>query len=66
MVYFFIHYYYNIIVKGVYEMIKNVLNKCSVLIIYTGLCMTDSHNLLIPIMTIILGGCLFKLTFEDD
>lgn len=47
-------------------MIKNFLNKCSILIVYMGLCMADSPNLLVPIAVVVLGGCLFKLTFEDD
>lgn len=47
-------------------MIKNFLNKCSVLIVYFGLCMADSPNLLVPISVVIFGSCLFKLTFKDD
>jgi hypothetical protein len=43
-------------------MIKNIINKLSVILFCIGICMADSENLLIPILTVVISCIMFKLT----
>lgn len=43
-------------------MIRNIINKLSVISFCVGICMADSENLLIPILTVAISCIMFKLT----
>ena len=45
-------------------MITNIINKLGIIIFCVGVCLADCENLFIPILTVIIGILLIKLTYK--